>query len=67
MAVEHRPEAFEAALRVAEGALALGATRSAATALHTAERVAGADPEKLAILSLLRQRVRETASVSAAQ
>ena len=48
--------AFEAAMRVAERALALGARRTAATAMRTAERAAGADAERLGLLEVLRRR-----------
>jgi len=40
---------------VAERALELGARRTAATAVRTAERAAGADPERLAVLEALRR------------
>ena len=55
LAAERAPEAFEAARRVAERALELGARRTAATAVRTAERAAGADPERLAVLEALRR------------
>ena len=55
LAAERAPEAFEAARRVAERALELGAQRTAATAVRTAERAAGADPERLAVLEALRR------------
>jgi DNA-binding SARP family transcriptional activator len=56
LASERGPEAFDAARRVAERALALGAQRTAATAIRTAERAAGADPERLAVLEALRRQ-----------
>jgi len=48
LAPSERPEAFEAALRVAEHALALGRSGPASSAIRTAERAAGADAERLA-------------------
>ena len=56
LASERAPEAFEAALRVAERALALGAQRTASSAIRTAARAAGADPERLGLLEELRRR-----------
>src|SRR2546421_3922128 len=56
LASERAPEAFEAALRVAERALALGAQRTASCAMRTAARAAGADPERLSLLEELRRR-----------
>lgn len=58
LAAERAPDAFEAARRVAERALALGAKRTAATAIRTAERAAGGDPARLALLEPMRQRER---------
>ena len=58
LAVERAPDAFEAARRVAERALALGAKRTAATAIRTAERAAGGDPARLALLEPLRRLER---------
>ena len=56
LASERAPEAFEAAVRVAERALALGAQRTASSAIRTAARAAGADPERLSLLEELRRR-----------
>ena len=55
LAVERAPEAFEAARHVAERALALGARRTAGTAIRMAERAAGGDAERLAMLEVLRR------------
>jgi len=62
LAVERAPEAFEAAVRVAERALALGAQRTASSAIRTAERAAGAgaDAERLGLLEVLRRRASAT-------
>lgn len=57
LSLEHRPGAFEAAVRVADGALVLGAERAAAGAIHAAERVSGKDPEKRAAVAELRRRL----------
>ena len=56
LATERAPEAFEAAVRVAERALALGAQRTASSAIRTAERAAGAAAERLGLLDGLRRR-----------
>lgn len=64
LAAEHRPEAFEAALRVADQALAAGATRTAATAVRTAERAAGTRAATSAELEAIRQRLAVSPSVS---
>jgi DNA-binding SARP family transcriptional activator len=56
LASEQAPEAFEVAVRVAERALALGAQRTASSAIRTAERAAGADAERLSMLQALRRR-----------
>lgn len=56
LASERAPEAFEVAVRVAERALALGAQRTASSAIRTAERAAEADPERLAVLEALRRQ-----------
>ena len=56
LASERAPEAFEAAVRVAEQALALGAQRTASSAIRTAARAAGADAERLGRLEALRRR-----------
>jgi len=56
LASERAPEAFEAAVRVAERALALGAQRTASSAIRTAERAAGADAQRLGRLEELRRR-----------
>lgn len=56
LASERHPEAFEAARRVAEQALALGAQRTAAAALRIAQRVTGPNSDRLALLEPLRQR-----------
>jgi DNA-binding SARP family transcriptional activator len=55
-ASEHHPEAFAAAVLVAQRALALGAQRTAANAIRTAERAAGPDAERLSLLESLRLR-----------
>ena len=56
LASERLPEAFDAAVRVAERALALGAQRTASNAMRTAERAAGGDAERLGLLEELRRR-----------
>jgi hypothetical protein len=56
LASEQAPEAFEAAVRVAERAVALGAQRTASRAIRTAERAAGTDAERLSMLQALRRR-----------
>src|SRR6266540_1209039 len=56
LASERAPEAFEVAVRVAERALALGAQRTASSAIRTAARAAGADAERLGVLEALRRR-----------
>ncbi|HTD71874.1 MAG TPA: AAA family ATPase [Gemmatimonadales bacterium] len=56
LASERAPEAFEAAARVAERALALGAQRTASSAIRTAARAAGADFDRLRVLEALRRR-----------
>lgn len=56
LASEGAPEAFEAAVRVAERAVALGAQRTASSAIRTAERAAGADAERLGRLKELRRQ-----------
>jgi hypothetical protein len=56
LASERLPEAFDAAVQVAERALALGAQRTASSAIRTAERAAGADAERVGVLQGLRRR-----------
>jgi len=56
LASERAPDAFEAAVRVAERALTLGAQRTASSAIRTAERAAGADAERLGRLEKLRRQ-----------
>jgi len=55
MAVERHPDAFQAALCVAERATSLGATRTAEAAGRIAERTAGSEAERLALASLRRR------------
>ena len=59
LASERAPEAFEAAVRVAERALALGAQRTASSAIRTAARATGADAERLSLLEGLRRRASD--------
>jgi len=61
LVAERHAEAFDAACRVAEGALAAGAKRTAASALRAAERAAGGDAGRLALLEPLRQQERVVA------
>ncbi len=56
LVTERHPDGFEAARSVTERALAVGARRTAAGALHLAERAANGSPERLALLEPLRQR-----------
>jgi len=56
LVAERHPEGFEAAQRVAERALALGAARTAASAVRAAERAAGQNPERIHALESLRRR-----------
>lgn len=53
---ERHPDAFEAARCVAERALALGAQRTASSAIRTAGRAAGANAEQLGLLDVLRRQ-----------
>ena len=57
LAAERHPDAFEAARRVTEQAVVLGARRTAAAALRIAERAAGEDLDRIALLEPLQQRV----------
>jgi DNA-binding SARP family transcriptional activator len=56
LVAERHPDAFEAARRVTERALGVGARRTASAALRLAERAAGADLDRIALLQPLRQR-----------
>lgn len=56
LVTERHPDGFEAARSVAERALAAGARRTAAGALHLAERAANGSPDRLALLEALRHR-----------
>ena len=56
MALERHPDAFQAALCVAERAAALGAARTADAAGRIAEQTAGSDPQRLAAVASCRQR-----------
>ena len=56
LAAERHPDAFDAARSATERALGLGARRTAAAALHIAERAAGTDAERAALLVPLQQR-----------
>jgi DNA-binding SARP family transcriptional activator len=58
LVAERNPEAFATACRVAERALAAGAKRTVASALHAAQRAAGGDPARLAQIEPLRQQER---------
>ncbi len=60
LAAERAPDAFEAAVRVAERALALGARRTAGNAIRTAARLAGADPARTAVLEASRRPLLST-------
>jgi hypothetical protein len=60
LVAERHPDAFDAARRLAERALALGAGRTASVALRIAERTAGADPQRLALLEPARQGVGDS-------
>jgi DNA-binding SARP family transcriptional activator len=55
LAAERSPEAFEAARRVARQATTVGATRTALAALRIAERAAGEDAARLALLRVVAQ------------
>jgi DNA-binding SARP family transcriptional activator len=56
LVAERHAEAFDTAKRVTERALALGAKRTAVAALRIAERAAGADLDRIALLEPLQQR-----------
>ena len=56
LAAERHPDAFDAARNATERALGLGARRTAVAALHIAQRAAGSDGERAALLDPLRQR-----------
>ncbi|HWP37424.1 MAG TPA: AAA family ATPase [Gemmatimonadales bacterium] len=56
MEAEGHPQAFQAAVRVADAAVTLGAARTAAAAIHIAEHAAREDNERLALVASLRQR-----------
>jgi DNA-binding SARP family transcriptional activator len=57
LAAQRHPEAFEAGVRVAERALAIGARRTASRALRDAERAGVSSPDQRLLLEQLRKRL----------
>ena len=57
LTAQRHPEAFEAGVRVAERALAIGARRTASRALRDAERVGVSSPDQRLLLEQLRRRL----------